>query len=201
MKMMASLVSAAVAAICVCSAALGQAPNPRPGATTPVQVMNGTSNPVPVQIQGTGNISGTVTVTNTETTPLFVDGTVDTTSADTTTTLYQNFIEVTDTFFGNHNTSVINTKNYKSVRVVAYRGSCSGCADPVNVIVKSIGPSGGFPSSITMDNFLLNTDDGEIGMFASRVYEVPGEAILLSFKNPAPGSTNSVGVLVYGRRN
>src|SRR5215468_11004513 len=49
-----------IAALGVATTANAQAPNPRPGATTPVQVMNTTSNPVPVTLQGTGSISGTV---------------------------------------------------------------------------------------------------------------------------------------------
>jgi hypothetical protein len=54
----------ALAAICVSGIAFGQgAPDPRPGATTPVQVMNGASNPVPV----TGTVTGTVNVSKTQT--------------------------------------------------------------------------------------------------------------------------------------
>jgi len=49
------------------------APDPRPGATTPVQVMNPTSNPVPVtgSLELTGNAK--VTVTNTDANPLPVE--------------------------------------------------------------------------------------------------------------------------------
>lgn len=49
------------------------APDPRPGATTPVQVMNPASNPVPVtgSLELTGNAK--VTVTNTDANPLPVE--------------------------------------------------------------------------------------------------------------------------------
>lgn len=59
-----SPLAAGVVAITICSAALGQAPDPRPGASTPVQVMNTTANPVPVSVQGSLSVSGNVSVTN-----------------------------------------------------------------------------------------------------------------------------------------
>lgn len=47
---------------------LGQAPDPRPGASTPVQVVNTPSNPVPVSVTNlpsTQTVTGSVSVTNT----------------------------------------------------------------------------------------------------------------------------------------
>lgn len=65
------MVIAAIAALVVSSWGFAQGvPNPRPGASTPVQVVNGPSNPVPVTgtIGLTGNAN--VTVTNAPSNPL-----------------------------------------------------------------------------------------------------------------------------------
>ena len=69
--MRAHMVIGAIAALVVSSWGFAQGvPNPRPGASTPVQVVNGPSNPVPVTgtIGLTGNAN--VTVTNAPSNPL-----------------------------------------------------------------------------------------------------------------------------------
>ena len=148
----------------------------------------------------TGTITGTVSVTN-GTDPLLVEGSVDTVAADKTATILAQFITVTDTFDGNHIIGPINVSDYKTIRIVANRGSCSGCADPVRVRVSARGSAGGTTIENQMDTFLLDTPNGGVGKSASRTYEVAGESISLSFSNPAPGSENIVAVLIFGRRN
>ena len=71
-----------IAALGVATTANAQAPNPRPGATTPVQVMNTTSNPVPVTLQGTGSISGTVNAVQSGSWNVGVNGLVTVKNAD-----------------------------------------------------------------------------------------------------------------------
>jgi len=51
-------------------------PDVKPSPSTPVQVMNTTSSPVPVTLQGTGSITGDVNVTNTSANPVPVTGAV-----------------------------------------------------------------------------------------------------------------------------
>jgi len=173
-------VLAAIVILSAPSVGHGQQSDTRPGPNTPVQVTNSAANPVPVTIQG----NATVTV-----------------AAGTTETLISQFITVMDTFDGNHNIGPFSVKNYKSVRIVANRGSCTGCADPVRVRVYTRGTVGGTTVGNQLDTFLIDTADGGVGKSASREYEVPGESLFLSFSNPAPGSTNEVGVLVFGRRD
>jgi len=164
-----------------------QAPDPRSGPSTPVQVTNTTSNPVPVTIQGNTTVT--------------LEGSVTTSAADTTETVIAQFITVTDPFDGNHIIGPVSIKQYKSIRIVANRGSCIGCADPVRVRVISRGTLGGTTIANQLDTFLLDTPNGGVGKSASREYDVAGENLLLSFSNPAAGSTNEVAVLVFGRKN
>jgi len=59
--------AATVTALCIAGLAHAQVPVPRPGATTPVQVMNGATNPVPVSVSNlpsTQTVTGTVNVGN-----------------------------------------------------------------------------------------------------------------------------------------
>jgi hypothetical protein len=51
-------------------------PDVKPSPSTPVQVMNDNSSPVPVTLQGTGTITGNVTVANTSANAVPVSGTV-----------------------------------------------------------------------------------------------------------------------------
>jgi hypothetical protein len=51
-------------------------PDVKPSPSTPVQVMNDNSSPVPVSLQGTGSVTGSVTVSNTSANAVPVSGTV-----------------------------------------------------------------------------------------------------------------------------
>jgi len=172
-------------------AALVWAAGPDPGLN--VTVTNPPTQPVPV--------TGTIAVGNSATNPLSVEGSVDTVAADKTATILAQFILVTDTFDGNHIIGPINVSDYKTIRIVANRGSCTGCADPVRVRVIARGSAGGTTIANQLDTFLLDTPNGGVGKSASRTYEAAGESITLSFSNPAPGSQNDVAVLIFGRRN
>ena len=69
----------AAMAIVLCSCLMGSAyaqTTPRPGPSTPVQVTNDASTPVPVTLQGTGSVSGTVSAVQSGSWNVGVNGTV-----------------------------------------------------------------------------------------------------------------------------
>lgn len=149
--------------------------------SAPVTVVNNAGNPVP--------ITGSVTIKGD------VAGGLQ--SVDENVTLFDDFIEVTYPFFGNHNTPFLNVKAYKEVRVVVERGSCTGCGDPISAAVV-VGSS----SSVAQIDTLMATNEGVgIGYFVSRTYTVPGDRMAISLKAAKPGTTNTVHVFVSGRAN
>lgn len=144
--------------------------------SAPVTVTNGPGNPVPV--------TGSVTIKGD------VAGGLQ--SVDENVTLFDDFIEVTDAFFGNHTLPLINVKPYKEVRVVVQRGSCTGCGDPITAAI--------YAGSVQMDSIVVNQAN-EGAMFASRTYTVPGVTMFITLKAGVAGTTNTVHVLVFGRAN
>jgi hypothetical protein len=99
---------------------------------------------------------------------------------------------------------LIDVKGYKTVRVVIERGTCGPCGDQVRANVFSATSNlDEPPNSAQLDSFLIDTDAGEhpFATFASRAYDVPGQKLQLTFRNPTDGFNNQVIVLVFGRRN
>jgi hypothetical protein len=179
MYLRAKTIVAVVVTIGVCGLAFAQAPDPRPGATTPVQVMNGASNPVPV----TGNVtvSGSPDVT--------VSGSVATTSEDTTVLLQETFLNVNTTIPANHRTDAVDVSPYKTVRVVVANGSCFGCGG-YTVLIENpyvIGKAT-IPGSPSFPVF-------------TETYVVPGQTLRVAIGNNVSGETSGWAVRIYGRRN
>jgi hypothetical protein len=165
----------------VCGLAFAQAPVPRPGATTPVQVMNGASNPVPV----TGNVTlgGSPSVT--------VSGNVATTSADSTVLIHEEILTVNTTVGANHRTAEVDVSAYKYVRVVAARGSssCQVCnGSTVEVENPYTLDRASFPSTVNFPVF-------------QEVYTVPGQKLTVAIANGGSPATSQWIVRIYGRRN
>ena len=191
------VLTAAVAVICVSGFAYGQAPNPRPGASTPVQVLNTTANPVPVTVDGGISVSGSVTVSNTAQNPVPVSGVV--ISGEVTELLHSSFVTVDNPLSAN-NPSIgpIDVSGYKTVRVVLRRGSysCGPCAavPAPTAYVQAAG-------NRTIDKLVINEPDLDIGAFASRSYDVPGTQLTIRFTGDNYTSSYTVNVSIYGRAN
>ena len=179
MYLRAKAIVAVVVTIGVCGLAFAQAPDPRPGATTPVQVMNGASNPVPV----TGNVTlgGSPSVT--------VSGNVATTSADSTVLIHEEILTVDSPVDANHRTAAVDVSAYKYVRVLAARGSCTGCnGNTVRVENPYTLDLASFPSGANFPVF-------------QEVYTVPGEKLTVAIANGGSPATSQWIVRIYGRRN
>lgn len=127
----------------------------------------------------------------------------ETISVDKTKLLHREAIEVTTPNDGNHSTGLIDVSGYKTVRVVIERGACGPCGTEVRANVFSHTATDEPPQSARLDSFLIDEDAGEhaFATFASRAYDVPGQRMRLTFRNPSDGFNNQVIVLVFGRRN
>jgi hypothetical protein len=184
MYLRATTIVALVGTIGACGLAFAQAPDPRPGATTPVQVMNGASNPVPVS--GKVTLGGSPSVT--------VSGNVATTSADSTVLIHEEFLTVNTTVDANHRTAEVDVSPYKYVRVVAARSSlsCAGGAACNGNTVRVENPDTldqvSFPGSVSFPVF-------------QEVYTVPGQKLTVAIANGGSPATSVWAVRIYGRRN
>ena len=176
MRMMA--VSMAVAATSAFAAG-----NASPGPS--VTVNNTTANPVP--ITGTVTLQGGIGA---------VTGAVE--SADQNIVLHDAIIEVSSPVFGNAQTPQSNVKDFKEVRLVVQRGSCTGCGDPIEVAVFVTGNTG---LSYQIDQFSVTNPAVGVGFFATRTYSVPGESMSIALRASKSGTTTSVRVLLVGRAN
>lgn len=167
------------------------AAGPDPGLN--VTVTNPTSQPVPVSIQGTGTISGAVTITNSPT--VQIDDTVSTVATDRTVAVFSGFPSAKDTIFANNPVvGPFDVSAYKTVRVQLQRSSCSGCgAMQVEVL------SGSF--NIDLIDLPARGGSFETAPFATRVYDVPGTELQLRLRNMVAGQDNSVVLRVFGRSN
>jgi len=199
------LVAMSVACLSAAASAQG-APDPRPGATTPVQVMNGSGNPVPVSgtvaIANTGSspipVTGSVSVVTSTSSPLIVEGVAETLASDKTVDVLRELLTATTMVFANHRISV-DTSAYKTVRISARRSSCSGCA-PVALRIAS-GYYGATMDLVTFP-FQSGSQADELGY--SRSFDVPGTSIYIEVRNTTNtgfDQTNAVAIEVAGRAN
>jgi len=139
-------------------------PDVKPSPATPVQVVNDSNAPVPVTLQGTGSITGSVTVSNTSANPVPVTGNVGITgtpnvkitgSVNVGTKVVANF-EARDLDSSQHQYGPFDLSPYSRIRL---RITANGTG---SVIVS-------FDTDGLGDSFSL--DAGEV---ESRLYELPG---------------------------
>lgn len=188
---------AVIGAVCLPSIALAQAgpPDPRPGPSTPVTVTN---TPLPVTVGGGVNVSGAVTVNNTDANPVPVVGTV--INGETTQQLFDQFITVDKPDYrDNPQVGPIDVRDYKTIRVVLRRGSCGPCgAVAPRAYIRTVGTASTEPR--TIDKVTIDNKDGDIGEWASRTYDTVGTSLVISLESDA-GSRSTVRVMVFGRAN
>jgi len=171
------------------------APVTKPSPSTPVTITN---TPLPVTVGGGVNVSGSVTVGNTQTNPVPIVGTV--ISAEATQLLFDDFIEV-DSFDYRDNPQIgpIDVKDYKTVRVVLRRGSCGPCpTQEPRAYIRTVGTASTEPR--TIDKVAIDNKDGDIGTWASRTYETLGTSLVISHEGEV-GRKSTVRVMVFGRAN
>jgi hypothetical protein len=124
------------------------------------------------------------------------DSPVETIAVDGTVNLYRDGLTATTTEFANHRIS-IDTAAYKTIRVSARRGSCTGCG-PVAIRVAS----GYFGSTMELVTFPASGPGIPYyeGSF-SRSFDVPGTSIFIEVRNTVAGQSNDVSIEVAGRAN
>ena len=186
---------AGVVALGVWSNAMGADPDPRPGPSTPVTVIN---TPLPVTVGGDVKVGGSVTINNTEASPVPVVGTLS--NGDTTQQLYDDFITVDKVDYrDNPQVGPIDVRDYKTIRVVLRREGCAPCgATPPRAFIRTVGTANTEPR--TIDKVTIDNQDGDVGQWASRTYDTVGTSLVISFQSDA-GSNSTVRVIVFGRAN
>jgi hypothetical protein len=165
---------------------------------SPSQPVTVTNTPLPVTVQGGVTVGGAVTVGNTSDNPVPVVGAV--VNAEETKLLYDQFLTLDKPDYrDNPQVGPIDVSAYKSVRVVLRLGSCGPCgATPPVAFVRTVGTATGEPR--TIDKVPIDVQDGDIGHFASRLYDTPGTQLVISHSTAA-GSNSTVRVMVFGRAN
>jgi hypothetical protein len=174
-------------AAALCLATLAAAlPARAQGALKPVEALIVNPPTLAVPVTGTVRLEGGVGA---------ITGTLK--SGDKNLTLYDNFVTVDTSSFGNHVVGPIDVSDYKEVRLSFSDGSCGPCG-PIVAAVSAVSANGRF---YQIDQFPIDKEGAGVGRWATRTYTVPGSKIVVSLRSTTAGTNNSVLVAIIGRAN